>query len=620
MPPVIRIENLHHTYQRESGAVRALRGIDLSIEPGEYVVLLGHNGSGKSTLAKHLNGLLLPTQGEVWVKGWNTRERAHLREIRSTVGMVFQQPDNQIVATIVEEDVAFGPENLGLPRAEIRRRVDWSLEQVAMQPFRHRAPHLLSGGQKQRICIAGVLAMQPEVLVLDEATAMLDPQGRKEVLDIAWRLNKEQGVTIVAATHFMREAIHADRLIIMDEGRIALQGPPREVFQQLDRLRTLHLDAPHVSELAQALHRRFPAFPASLLTPQEIADAVVGCCGSSEEQGARGVREGDKEAGRERKRETPISNLQSPISASPLLSTSPPLLSLHHVAHYYMRGTPLQVKALEDITIEVFPGEIVGLIGHTGSGKSTAIQHFNGLLRAHEGKVAVLGQDLNDPTIDLRTVRRTIGLVFQMPEAQLFEQYVGDDIAYGPRKQGLSREEVRARVQRAMEAVGLPFTEFKDRITFGLSGGQMRRVAIAGVLALEPQVLVLDEPSAGLDPQARRQLMRHILNLRSRGVTLVIISHNMEELAEICDRLYVIADGRTVMAGAPAAIFSAADELRAIGLDTPDMTQVAEVLKAHNLLPADAVIYTLQQAEEAIAHLLKQRSVQAGDAARSEHL
>ncbi len=286
-----------------------------------------------------------------------------------------------------------------------------------------------------------------------------------------------------------------------------------------------------------------------------------------------------------------------------------------------MRGTPLQVKALEDITIDVFPGEIIGVIGHTGSGKSTAIQHFNGLLRAHEGTVTVLGQDLADPAVDLRAVRRTVGLVFQMPEAQLFEQYVGDDIAYGPRKQGLSREEVRARVQRAMEAVGLPFAEFKDRITFGLSGGQMRRVALAGVLALEPQVLVLDEPSAGLDPQARRQLMRHILDLRSRGVTLVIISHNMEELAEICDRLYVIAAGRTVMAGTPAAIFGAADELRAIGLDTPDMTQVAEALKAQNLLPADAVVYTLQQAEEAIAGLLAQRAAFAkSNGARSHGL
>jgi len=282
MPPIIRVENLHHSYSLEGGAVQALRGVDLTIEPGEYVVLLGHNGSGKSTLAKHLNALLLPTQGEVWVKEWNTRERAHLREIRSTVGMVFQQPDNQIVATIVEEDIAFGPENLGVPRAEIRRRVDWSLARVAMQPFRHRAPHLLSGGQKQRICIAGVLAMEPAVLVLDEATAMLDPQGRREVLDIAWRLNQERGVTIVAVTHFMREAIHADRLIIMDEGRIALQGPPRELFQQIERLRALHLDAPHVSELALALHRRFPAFPTGLLTPHEIADAIVDCCAKGE--------------------------------------------------------------------------------------------------------------------------------------------------------------------------------------------------------------------------------------------------------------------------------------------------------------------------------------------------
>ena len=606
MPSIIRIEHLHHTYQREGGAVQALRDVNLTIAQGEYVVLLGHNGSGKSTLAKHLNALLLPTTGDVWVREWNTKERNHLRAIRSTVGMVFQNPDNQIVATIVEEDVAFGPENLGVPRAEIRQRIDWALDRVAMQPFRHRAPHLLSGGQKQRICIAGVLAMQPDVLVLDEATAMLDPQGRKEVLDIAWRLNKEQGVTIIAVTHFMREAIQADRVVIMDEGRIALQGPPREVFQQTDRLRALHLDAPHASELAQALHRRFPAFPANLLTPQEIAAAIVACCAGKEDSPPR--RADGAQRGEEEKVNRSISDRQSSGSQSSAPSAASPLLSLHHVAHYYMRGTPLQVKALHDITIAAFPGEIVGLIGHTGSGKSTAIQHFNGLLRAHEGRVMVLGQDLNDPSVDLRAVRRSIGLVFQMPEAQLFEQYVGDDIAYGPRKQGLAREDVRGRVQRAMAAVGLSFTEFKDRITFSLSGGQMRRVAIAGVLALEPQVLVLDEPTAGLDPQARRQLMRHLLDLRSHGVTLVIISHNMEELAEICDRLYVIADGRTVRAGTPAAVFGAAEALRAIGLDTPDMTQVAEALKTQGLLPASAVIYTVQQAEQAIGELLAQRA------------
>ena len=191
--------------------MQALRGVDLTVEEGEYVVLLGHNGSGKSTLARHLNALLLPDQGNVWVRQWNTRDPAHLRAIRSTVGMVFQHPDNQIVATIVEEEVAFGPENLGLDRSEIRRRVEEALAQVAMQPFRHRAPHLLSGGQKQRVCIAGVLAMQPQVLVLDEATAMLDPQGRRDLLALVARLHRKQGVTVIAVTHFMHEALDADR-------------------------------------------------------------------------------------------------------------------------------------------------------------------------------------------------------------------------------------------------------------------------------------------------------------------------------------------------------------------------------------------------------------------------
>jgi len=614
MPPIIRVENLHHTYQTEAKRpVQALRGVDLTVEAGEYVVILGHNGSGKSTLAKHFNALLEPTEGKVWVKEWDTQTREHVRDIRRTVGMVFQHPDNQIVATIVEEDVAFGPENLGLPRAEIARRVDWSLERVDMQPFRFRAPHLLSGGQKQRICIAGVLAMEPEVLVLDEATAMLDPQGRREVLDIAWRLNKERGVTVVAVTHFMREAIEADRIIIMDEGQIALQGPPREVFQQIDRLRELHLDVPHVSELALAMHRRFPGFRADLLTPEEVAEAVVHCCEEgvqwSTVNGQRSTVNVDVDHS-----SADLSPDGEPQSPNLPISQSP-LLSLQHVVHYYMRDTPLEVMAISDINIDVYPGEIVGVLGHTGSGKSTAIQHFNGLLRAHDGKVVVLDQDLNDPKVDIRAVRRQVGLVFQMPEAQLFEQYVGDDVAYGPRKQGLGREEVRARVQHAMEAVGLPFDEFKDRITFGLSGGQMRRVAIAGVLALEPRVLVLDEPTAGLDPQARRQLMRRILDLRGQGITLVMISHNMEELAEICDRLYVIADGRTVMEGTPAAIFSRAGELRAMGLDVPDVTKVAEALKARGLLPDSEVIYTLAQAEDAVARLLAQRSGAEGTAA-----
>ena len=275
MPPIIRLENVSYSYESEGlPPVRALDGVSLAIEQGEYVVILGHNGSGKSTLAKHLNALLLPSSGDVYVRDWNTRDLRRTLDIRRTVGMVFQHPDNQIVATIVEEDVAFGPENLGVPRPELLERVDWALDLVEMQQYRTRGPHQLSGGQKQRICIAGVLAMQPDVLVLDEATAMLDPIGRKEVLEVARRLNRERGVTVIAVTHFMREALEADRMVVMAAGRIALEGPPRALFQQADRLRELHLDLPHASALGAALHNLNLAIPAGLLTTTEVVAAL----------------------------------------------------------------------------------------------------------------------------------------------------------------------------------------------------------------------------------------------------------------------------------------------------------------------------------------------------------
>jgi energy-coupling factor transport system ATP-binding protein len=276
-----------------------------------------------------------------------------------------------------------------------------------------------------------------------------------------------------------------------------------------------------------------------------------------------------------------------------------------------MRGTPLMVKAISDIDMEIRHGEIVGIIGHTGSGKSTVVQHFNGLLRAHEGSVTVLGKDLNDPQIELRSIRRQVGLLFQFPEAQLFEQFVGDDVAYGPRNLKLSREEVRARVRKAMEAVGLSFEEFKDRLTFSLSGGQMRRVALAGVLALGPEVLVLDEPTAGLDPEGRAQLLDYLLELHRQGVTLVMISHNMEELAELCHRLYVIADGRTVLEGPPGYIFRQAGQLRELGLGVPPVTAVVDALIQEGFIAQTDTVYTVEQAVAVLLDALKVRSAES---------
>ena len=271
---MIAVEDVHHTYDVDGAhPVIALRGIDLHIEEGEYVVIIGRNGSGKSTLAKHLNALLLPTSGDVSIKGMNTKDPQHLTTIRHTVGMVFQVPDNQLIATVVEEDVAFGPENMGLPLEELRARVDEALTVVDMLDHRTRPPHMLSAGQKQRVAIAGAIAMRPACLVLDEATAMLDPRGRRDVLDTVQQLHA-QGVTIIAITHFMREAVEGTRVIVMDQGSIAMDGPPQRIFSQADKLRQLGLDLPQVTQLAERIHRRKPAFPTPLLSVEECVEEL----------------------------------------------------------------------------------------------------------------------------------------------------------------------------------------------------------------------------------------------------------------------------------------------------------------------------------------------------------
>ena len=281
---MIETKDLTFTYPAPEGETNppALNGVSVTVEKGSFVVVLGHNGSGKSTLAKHMNAVLLPSGGAVYVEGMDTHNQAMLLEIRRRVGMVFQNPDNQIVANVVEEDVAFGPENLGVPTAEIRRRVDDALAAVGMEQFASHAPHLLSGGQKQRIAIAGILAMEPECIVLDEATAMLDPAGRCEVIDTVLRLNREQGITVVLITHHMVEAERADRVIVMNDGEVAMDGMPRQVFSQVERLHELGLAAPDTVELLYRLRRDGVDVPLENLTVDECADTICRAFGEAE--------------------------------------------------------------------------------------------------------------------------------------------------------------------------------------------------------------------------------------------------------------------------------------------------------------------------------------------------
>lgn len=274
--PMIDTRQVTFSYTAEEELPReVLHGISLTVEKGSFVALLGHNGSGKSTMAKMFNALLLPSGGVVLVEDMNTAEEERKYDIRRTVGMVLQNPDNQLVSTVVEEDVAFGPENLGVPPAEIRTRVEAALRAVDMWEFRSHAPHKLSGGQKQRVAIAGVLAMQPRCLVLDEPTAMLDPQGRREVMDTVRRLNREQGMTVVLITHYMEEAARADRVVVMDNGHIVTDGTPREVFQDVARMRALQLDVPQPTELCWQLRQQGVALPPDILTVDECVEALA---------------------------------------------------------------------------------------------------------------------------------------------------------------------------------------------------------------------------------------------------------------------------------------------------------------------------------------------------------
>ena len=269
---MIRIQRVTHIYKKESTKqeVKALDNVSLDIREGEHIAVLGHNGCGKSTLAKHLNALLLPTAGTVEVDAVDTANEADLCTIRQMVGMVFQNPDNQLVATTVEEDVAFGPENMGMEPALIRQRVDEALALVGMSQFKDKGPHLLSGGQKQRVAIAGIIAMRPKYIVFDEPTAMLDPIGRKEVMDTMQRLNREEGITVINITHFMEEAVLADRVVVMDHGRIVLSGTPKEVFTQVDFLKQMQLDVPPIAELAALLHKEDTHIAADIMTIEEM--------------------------------------------------------------------------------------------------------------------------------------------------------------------------------------------------------------------------------------------------------------------------------------------------------------------------------------------------------------
>lgn len=559
-----------------------LRGLDLEVGRGEYAVLLGANGSGKSTLSRLANALFAPTGGTLHVFGLDTADPANRFAIRSRVGLVFQVPDNQIVATTVEDDVAFGPENLNLPPDEIARRVDEALRLTGLEAVRQRPPHLLSGGQKQALAVAGALAMRQEGLILDEATSMLDGEGRRHLLDLVRDLH-QAGTSVLFVTHRMEEAVQADRVHLLADGRIALSGTPREVFQAGEALTRCHLVRPAAAELASRLHAGRPDLPAVALSADELlADLAAVLPAAAAPDGER-----------------PCVPPPAPSRAPD--GGRPPLVRAEGLAHRYLKGTPLAADALLDGRLGLDSGEAVAVVGRTGSGKSTLIQHLNGILRSDAGRLEVAGVDLRAARPDVWAVRRQVGLLFQQPEDQLFEQLVGDDVAYGPLQLRLSLGEARERVRYALESVGLDFEAFKDRPVFSLSGGERRKVALAGVLALRPRLLVLDEPLVSLDPVAAAELLATLRRLKEKdGVALVVVSHHLDELLPLVDRLVVLAGGRTVDAVPTDDALADPCLFARHGLEMPLVARLVADLRARGALAPGPPARTVDAAAAAI--------------------
>lgn len=582
---MIRAEQVRFQYKKRDvdGNVIAteeiLKGVELTIKKGEFIALLGRNGSGKTTFSKQLNAILRPSEGMVTVDEMGTRDAEKLYDIRQHVGMVFQNPDNQMVAANVEEEVAFGPENLGMESDTIVARVKQALDQVRMWKRRKTAPNHLSGGQKQRIAIAGILAMHPDYIVLDEPTAMLDPKGRKEVMEALQRLNQEQEMTVILITHDMEEAALASRVILLADGQVRFDGTPEDFFGEDALLAEMGMEAP--------LSYRVRKLIDSDVFEKKIGDARVEEATIDKREK---VAEYDK-TGREWEASSELVDKKKNKKAEAETDEkNQALLSLQHVSYIYSPGTAYEKVALDDVSLSLGKGEIVGLAGHTGSGKSTMIQLLNGLLKPTSGTVTFEGKDIHAKGYSGNYLRSKVGMVFQYPEHQMICDTVWEDVAFGPSKQGLTGEACETRVEEALRFVDLP-EKYYQASPLQLSGGQKRRVAIAGVLAMHPEYIILDEPAAGLDAAGKREIFDRIRRMsREQGIGVLLVSHSMEDLAEYADRIIVLDDGKKILDDRPAEVFAERETLETCGLDVPEAVKFADRLRAEGYAIPQTVI------------------------------
>ncbi|MBQ1247701.1 MAG: ATP-binding cassette domain-containing protein [Clostridiales bacterium] len=532
----------------------ALDGISVTIEKGSYTAILGSNGSGKSTLAKIIDILEVPDSGKVVIFGKDASDDNLFWDIRAHCCCVFQNPDNQIVGTIVEEDVAFGPENLGVPNPELRERVDQALKDVGLYEYRHRETTALSGGQKQKLAIAGALAMQPDILILDEATAMLDPSSRDDFLTLVEKMRVEKGLTLITITHDMTEALRCDKLVIVNKGKAVMEGRPEEIFLS-DNLWDYGLKRPVKFNFAFEIAK----LTGSTLTKEDLRSDESLIAALTAMLKKPGIKAPEISEDKKTQDEKDI------------------IMSVKGLSYTYDGN---DAKAIEDINLDIRRGEVLGIVGESGCGKTTLISHMNAIFRPSVGDIIIHTKD-GDLSCrnkkDTMKIRQNVGLVFQYPEYQLFEETVFKDICYGLKKMGIEKAKMHKMAYDAALMVGLSNDEVNSS-PFELSGGQKRRAAMAGVLAMQPGILVLDEPASGLDPRGRQEMFAIIKKLRDSGTTIILVSHNMDEAAVNCDRICLIDHGKIKAVGTPEELF-VKERAEELGIQRPRISRFSGLLQ-----------------------------------------
>jgi len=537
------------SFQYEGARSPALQHVSLAVRPGEIVLLTGPAGSGKTTLCSCINGLVPhyhegTLTGQVLVRGYDTK-RARIGGLSSLVGLVFQDPESQLVTASVADEVAFGPENLGVPREEITRRVAEALEATRLAGYDERDPFSLSGGEQQATVIAAIYAMHPEIYVMDEPLANLDPAGRAQVLRLVIEVARRRGKTLFLVEHSLEETLpFVERLIVLDGGRLVRDGPVDQVLAAGDIPGVF--TRPPIVRLAEAV--RLDPLP---LTPQDFYARL-----QHQYTLGRYIEDGTKDAVR---------------------PDGPPVIEFHDV-HFSYNG---QSAALDGVDLQIGQGELVAILGRNGSGKTTLVRHIIGLLQPERGRVTVLGQDASRTPV--HELARRVGFCFQNPNHQLVAFNVLDEISFGLNAHGIAAEEIDSRIQQSLEFVGLQ--EYRQAEIFDLGKGQRQRLALASVIALRPDILVIDEPTTGQDPRMAQDIFEILRRLNQAGTTVLLITHNLGLAAEYATRAVVVKAGRIDFDGSFRELLPDLERLRANSLELPQTTLLASLLAAHGVQP-----------------------------------